>query len=66
MQRQLDKITNLLRLIVQKMEITTEIELDDRSKCDQPKECMSIQKLRQVVNVKSRFSHLRSFANTHN
>ncbi|CAF1429668.1 unnamed protein product [Adineta ricciae] len=66
MQRQLDKITNLLRLIVQKMEINTEIELDDRSKCDQPKECMNIQKLRQAVNVKHRFSHLRSFANTQN
>lgn len=66
MQRQLDKMTNLLRLIVQKMEINTEIEIDDRSKCDHLKECMAIQKLRQTVNVTSRFSRLRSSAYSNN
>jgi len=58
MQRQLEKITELLRLIVQKMEISTEIVIDDRSKCDKNDACIKVQKLRQTFNVVRRFSRL--------
>jgi hypothetical protein len=51
MQRQLEKMTDLVRLIVQKMEINTEIVIDDRSKCDKNKNNMEISKLRQTFNI---------------
>ncbi|UJR31398.1 hypothetical protein I4U23_018892 [Adineta vaga] len=57
-QRQLDKLTDLIRLVAQKMEIITEIEIDDRSKCDHPEKCTNIQKLRQTINAANRFSRL--------
>ncbi|CAF1323136.1 unnamed protein product [Adineta steineri] len=62
MQNQLDKITDLVKLIVQKMEISTEITTDDRSKCDNHGECKKTPKLRQTINTTCQFSHLRSTA----
>jgi len=50
MQRQLEKITDLVQLIVQKMEIRTEIGIDDRSKYDRKENCITTQHLRQTRN----------------
>ena len=51
MVQQLEKITDLVRLIVQKMEIPAEMEIDDTSKDD-----ITIQKLRQEFNTTRRFA----------
>jgi len=40
------------------MEISTEIVIDDRSKCDKQEACIKVQKLRQTFNVVRRFSRL--------
>jgi hypothetical protein len=47
MHRQLDKITDLLRLIIQKLEIPAEIEADDSSKINANENLKKIQKIRQ-------------------
>jgi len=59
MQQQLEKITNLVRLIVQKMEIGTEIVIEDRSKYDNKEKYMKTQQLRQTLNIARRIHHLR-------
>jgi hypothetical protein len=51
MVQQLEKITDLVRLIVQKMEIPAEMEIDDTSKDD-----MRIQKLPHEFNTTRRFA----------
>jgi len=48
MQRQLDKITDLVLLVVQKMEIRTEIGIEDKSKCDVKEKCITTQHLRRT------------------
>ncbi|CAF0983219.1 unnamed protein product [Adineta ricciae] len=60
MQRQLEKITDLVRLIVQKMEIRTEIEGDDRTTGGKHENFLKAQKIRQTINVARRFSRVRS------
>ncbi len=60
MQRQLEKATDLVRLIVQKMEIPAEIEVDDTSKIDKNQIKMRIQKFRQTFNTVRRFNQLQS------
>ena len=59
-QRQLDKITDLVRLVVQKMEIRTEIEADDSPRTDRTESLAKMQKFRQTLNVARRFSRARS------
>ena len=59
-QRQLDKITDLVRLVVQKMEIRTEIEADDSPRSNRTEGLAKMQKLRQTLNVTRRFSRSRS------
>jgi hypothetical protein len=61
MQRQLEKIGDLVRLIVQKMEINTEIVIDDRSKCD--KNPMRMSKIRNSISAARRFSVLQPSTN---
>jgi hypothetical protein len=63
MQRQLEKITDLVQSIVQKMEISTEIVIDDRSKCDNKDNCMKTQQFRQTLNVARRIHRLRPSTN---
>ncbi len=58
-QRQLEKITELVQLIVQKMEISTEIVIDDRSKFDNREDSMKTQQLRRTLNVARRLHRLR-------
>jgi hypothetical protein len=60
MQRQLEKATDLVRLIVQKMEIPAEIEVDDTSKIDKNQIKMRIKKFRQTFNTVRRFNQLQS------
>lgn len=60
MQGQMDKITELIQLVVQKMEIRTEVVFNDRSKCDDNEECMPDSKLRQTINVTRRLQRLRA------
>lgn len=60
MQRKLEKITELVRLIVQKMEIRTEVEGDDTNLDHKNEKFIKMQKFRQTLNVARRFSRLRS------
>jgi len=60
MQRQLEKITDLVRLIVQKMDIHTEIEGDETTRGGKHENFMKMQKIRQTLNVARRFSRVRS------
>ncbi len=60
MQRKLDKITDLVRLVVQKMEIRTEMEGDDTYRSGKNENFMKMQKVRQTLNVAHRFARLRS------
>ncbi len=59
MQRQMDKITDLMQLVVQKMEINTEIVTDDRSKCDDLDNCGKTQHFRRTLNAMRRIPRLR-------
>jgi len=63
MQRQLDKITDLVQLIVQKMEIRTEIGIDDRSKYDPKEKCITTQRFRPTINVARRGHRLQTSRN---
>jgi hypothetical protein len=63
MLRQLEKTNALVRLIVQKMEIPAEMEIDDASKCDKNENSMKMQKFRRTLNVARRFSRLQSSTN---
>jgi hypothetical protein len=60
MQRKLDKITDLVRLVVQKMEISTEMEANDTNQSGKNENFIKMQKFRQTLNVARRFSRLRS------
>jgi hypothetical protein len=60
MQRKLDKITDLVRLVVQKMEIRTEMEANDTNQSGKNENFIKMQKFRQTLNVARRFSRLRS------
>jgi hypothetical protein len=62
MQRQLEKITDLVRLIVQKMEIPVEMEVDDASKNDKNNSWMRIKKFQRTFNIARRFTHIQSIA----
>ena len=64
MQRQLEKITDLVRLVVQKMEIRTEIEGDDSHRDGKNEKFVKMQKFRQTLNVARRFSRVRSSSGT--
>lgn len=59
MQRQLEKITDLIRLIVQKMEIRTEMETDDIHQSVKNDNFLKMQKIRQTLNVARRFTRTR-------
>jgi len=58
MQRQLEKITNLVRLIVQKMEIRTEIESDDIYQGGKNGNNKKVQKIRYALNAARRLSRV--------
>ena len=60
MQRQLEKITDLVRLIVQKMDIRTEMEGDDTHQAGKNENLLKMQKIRQTLNVARRFTRTRS------
>jgi hypothetical protein len=60
MQRQLEKITDLVRLIVQKMNIPAEIEVDDISKSDKNQMKTKIEKFRQTFSAVRRFKQMQS------
>lgn len=60
MQRQLEKITNLVRLVVQKMEIRTEIESDDIYQGGKNGNNKKIQKVRYALNAARRFSRAQN------
>jgi len=60
MQRQLEKITDLIRLVVQKMEIRTEMDGDDNYRGGKNENFMKMQKFRQTLNAARRFSRNRS------
>ncbi len=64
MQRQLEKITDLVRLVVQKMEIRTEMEGDDTHRDGKKENLMKMQKIRQTLSVARRFSRARSSSAT--
>ncbi|CAF4381737.1 unnamed protein product [Rotaria socialis] len=59
MQHQLEKITDLVRLVLQKMEIHTEIESDDVTRGGQIEKIARMQKFRQTFNIARRFSGIR-------
>ncbi|CAF4822945.1 unnamed protein product [Rotaria sp. Silwood1] len=59
MQQQLEKITDLVRLVLQKMEIHTEMESNDTTSNDKNENFIRMQKFRQVFNITRRFSHAR-------
>ena len=60
MQRQLEKITDLVRLIVQKMDIRMEVEGDDTTRGGKNGNFAKAQKIRQTLSVARRFSRFRS------
>jgi hypothetical protein len=59
MQRQLDKITELVQLVVQKMEINTQMVTDDRSQCDDLDNCGKMQHFRKTLNAMRLIPRLR-------
>lgn len=59
MQRQLEKITDLVRLIVQKMDIRTEMEGDDTHRTGPNENFLKMQKIRQTLQVARRFTRAR-------
>jgi hypothetical protein len=59
-QRQLEKLTDLVRLIVQKMEIRSETDVDDVSTGNKNEHFMKMQKFRQTLNVARQFARPRS------
>lgn len=59
MQRQLDKITELVQLVVQKMEINTERMNEDRLKLDDTDEDQTMPKARQTSSIFRRIRRLR-------
>ncbi len=59
MQHQLEKIADLVRLVVQKMEIRTEMEGDDVRRGGTNENFMKMQKMRQTLNVARRFTRMR-------
>ncbi|CAF1082681.1 unnamed protein product [Adineta steineri] len=56
LQHQLEKVTDLVRLVVQKMEIPAEIEVNDASKSDKNEKMKKLQKFRHAVSVTRRTS----------
>ena len=60
MQRQLEKLTDLVRLIVQKMEIPAEVEVDDTSLSDRNDVSIRMKKLRQTFSAVQRLQRLHS------
>jgi len=56
-ERQLEKITDLVRLIVQKMEIPAEMEDNDTSETDKNENWI---KLRQTFNITRQFAQIQS------
>lgn len=59
-QRQLEKLTDLVRLIVQKMEIPAEVEVDDTSSCDRNDVAIRMKKFRQTFTAVHRFQRFHS------
>lgn len=60
MQRQLEKITDLVRLVVQKMDIRTEMESDDIHQGGKNANNSKLQKIRHSLSAARRFSRVRS------
>ena len=61
MQRQLEKIGDVVRLIAQKLEISAEMEVNDTSKSDK-KEIYNtrVQRYRQSISVTHRIPNIQS------
>lgn len=65
MQQQLEKLTDLIRLILQKLEIQAELVNDDPPKCDKGEKFVKLQKIRRTISAARRFhqwhsgSHIR-------
>lgn len=60
MQRHLEKIADMVRLIVQKMEIRTEMDGDDVNRGTRNENLVKMQRIRQALNAARRFSRARS------
>ena len=64
MQRQLEKIGDMVRLIVQKMEIRTEIDGDDVNQGTRNEHLVKMHRIRQTLNAARRFSRARTVPQT--
>ena len=62
MQRQVEKLTDLVRLIVQKMEIPAKIEMDDTSSNEKNDVQMRLKKLRQTFSAVHRLQKFQSLS----
>lgn len=60
MQQQLEKVTDLIRLMVQKLEIHAELVNDDSPKCERNEKFVKIQKVRRTISATRRFNQWRS------
>ena len=60
MQRQLQKITDMVRLIVQKMNIVTEAEVDDAVDRSKTESHVRVKKFQQLFQTARRFTHSES------
>ena len=54
MQRQIEKATELIRMIVQKLEIPAEIEVDDGAQSDKTAAVVRLQKFRHAFSLTRR------------
>ena len=57
--QQLGKLMDLVRLVVQKLEIQSEIVVDDTVKCSRAENQMKMQRFRQTLSSARRFNHAR-------
>ena len=62
MQQQLEKVTDLIRLMLQKLEIQAEVENDDSPKGDRNDKFVKMQKIRQTISAARRFNQWRSLS----
>lgn len=60
MQQQLEKVSDLIRLILQKLEIQAELVNDDSSKSDRKDKFVKIQRIRRTISAARRFNNWRS------
>ena len=61
-QQQLAKVTDLIRLVVLKLDIHSDIMVDDQTQTNTNDNFKKVRKIRQTLNVARRFNQLRSTA----